>query len=129
MIVLDDDDFERLVDDYEAAGTVTSERTRHPLLRERFEASPPKRMRQDGAAARFTRNSNFLVGAEVPRARCLMWTPWGNVVADRPLLSEGSSGSPAEQRPTNLFESTQVRFSVITVATTNRKRCGSCFPG
>jgi hypothetical protein len=38
VIVLDDDDFERLVDDYEAAGTVTSERTRHPLLRERFEA-------------------------------------------------------------------------------------------
>lgn len=37
VIVLDDDDFERLIDDYEAAGTVIFDRMRHPLLRERFD--------------------------------------------------------------------------------------------
>jgi hypothetical protein len=38
VIVLDDDDFERLIDDFEAAGTATLARTKHPLLRQRFEA-------------------------------------------------------------------------------------------
>lgn len=38
VIVLDDDDLERLIDDYEAAGTVAADRVKHPLLRERFEA-------------------------------------------------------------------------------------------
>ncbi|MGY2127474.1 hypothetical protein [Blastococcus sp. SYSU DS0617] len=36
VVVLDDDDLERLVDDYEAAGGSASKRTKHPLLRTRF---------------------------------------------------------------------------------------------
>lgn len=38
VLVLDDDDFERLVDDYEEAGESLRERVRYPLLKERFQA-------------------------------------------------------------------------------------------
>jgi hypothetical protein len=38
VLVLDDDDFERLVDDFEAAGFDFEKRNQHPLLRERFAA-------------------------------------------------------------------------------------------
>lgn len=38
IIVLDDDDFERLIDDFEAAGSNYELRNQHPLLRERFGA-------------------------------------------------------------------------------------------
>lgn len=37
VIVLDDDDLERLVNDYEAAGVAAAARTEYPLLRERFD--------------------------------------------------------------------------------------------
>lgn len=38
VIVLDDDDFERLIDDYELSGTDLTARSEYPLLRERFDA-------------------------------------------------------------------------------------------